>query len=261
MAFLSSETLRAKIEAESLILPFNAASIKHGAYELALGPETFVTSTPEGTKRILESGSQLRIPPGQFGLLMTAEKIKVPCDSIALISMRAGVKFQGLINVSGFHVDPGFEGQLIFSVYNAGSQPVVLDYGQRIFLIWYCYLDRETEDLYEGNKEYQTGISGKEVSAMQGEIASPGALKISFDKLKQDYTQRITSLEKEIILLRTIGAGLLVALILLLINLSVKTILEQKSDVTPSISSPPMVVSQPTPAIKPVPTSLSPAIR
>jgi dCTP deaminase len=112
MAFWSSETLRTQIEDQNLICPFDIKAIKHGAYEMALGPETFVTSTAEGTKRVLKEGEQLRIPPGQIALLMTSETVKVPSDSIAFISMRAGVKLQGLINISGFHVDPGFEGQL-----------------------------------------------------------------------------------------------------------------------------------------------------
>ena len=251
MAFLSSETLRAKIETQSLITPFDASAIKHGAYELALGPEAFVTSTPEGTKRILEVGGQLRIPPEQFGLLMTAEKVKVPCDSIGLISMRAGVKFQGLINISGFHVDPGFEGQLKFSVYNAGSQPIVLDYGQRIFLIWYCDLDCETKDLYEGSRENQTGISGKEVSAMQGDIASAGALKIAFDELKRDYTQRITSLEKEIFLWRGVG----ITLIFVFLGVIIKNVFEQKPATLPATPAASITASQPTPATQPVPTA------
>ena len=70
---------------------------------------------------------QLVIPPGQFGLLITEEVVQVPMDAIAFISIKAGIKFRGLVNVSGFHADPGFSGKLKFAVYNAGSQRLVLD--------------------------------------------------------------------------------------------------------------------------------------
>jgi dCTP deaminase len=49
-----------------------------------------------------------------------------------------------LVNVSGFHVDPGYHGQLTFAVFNAGPVPIHLKRGQPIFLIWYASLDRET---------------------------------------------------------------------------------------------------------------------
>jgi hypothetical protein len=38
---------------------------------------------------------------------------------MAFISMRTAFKFKGLVNISGFHVDPGYKGKLIFAVFNA----------------------------------------------------------------------------------------------------------------------------------------------
>jgi dCTP deaminase len=52
---------------------------------------------------------------------------------------------KGLVNVSGFHADPGWEGQLIFAVFNAGPAPVHLHQGLPLFLIWFADLDQESE--------------------------------------------------------------------------------------------------------------------
>ena len=49
------------------------------------------------------------IPPGQFAFLLTEEVVSVPPDALAFISIRAKTKFRGLVNVSGFHVDPGYQ--------------------------------------------------------------------------------------------------------------------------------------------------------
>ena len=65
----------------------------------------------------------------------------MPDTAIAFISIRASIKFKGLINVSGFHVDPGFRGQLRFAVYNAGSSEIDLDQDERVFMIWFADLD------------------------------------------------------------------------------------------------------------------------
>src|SRR6266487_5983005 len=115
MAFWSSETIRQKLR--SLVDPPNEDRIQNGSYELSLGPEVF--SSDSSTKKNLSPGEQVVIPPGQFGLLLTEEKVTIPNNAIGLISIKTGMKFRGLVNVSGFHVDPGFNGCLKFSVYNA----------------------------------------------------------------------------------------------------------------------------------------------
>jgi dCTP deaminase len=177
MSFWSSEKIKDVAAKNALVQPYDEKAVEHGAYELGLGPEAFLTSDEENKKTVLDEGEQLVIPPGQFCLLLTEEKVFIPNNAIGLISIKAGVKFRGLINVSGFHVDSGFQGRLKFSVYNAGSQNIVLQRKQRVFLIWFCDLDRVTSDTYKGARTNQCEISTEDVMRMQGEIASPGQLK------------------------------------------------------------------------------------
>src|SRR5947208_14665852 len=108
MAFWSSEKLKQRVEGGNLINPYDPMRIEHGAYELSVGPETFLTSDPSGKKQRLDEQGQVVIPPGQLGLLVTDEEVTVPLDAISLISIKTSIKFRGLVNVSGFHVDPGF---------------------------------------------------------------------------------------------------------------------------------------------------------
>src|SRR5688572_6584079 len=117
MSFWTSDHFRS--ERAHLVDPFRDDLVKDCAYELRLGPEAYVTSD-DGVKRLLDDGEQFKIPPGQFALLLTEESLKLPNNVLGLISLRSKYKLRGLISVSGFHVDPGFEGRLIFSVYNAG---------------------------------------------------------------------------------------------------------------------------------------------
>jgi dCTP deaminase len=73
---------------------------------------------------------------------LTEEVVRIPPDVLGFISLRTTWKFRGLINVSGFHVDPGFHGNLIYAVYNAGPAPVHLARGMDLFLIWFAELDK-----------------------------------------------------------------------------------------------------------------------
>nr|WP_265822648.1 hypothetical protein [Geovibrio ferrireducens] len=173
-----------RIENENIVTPFEPGNIKYASYELNVGHEIFITSNGD-VKRVLDENEQFSIPAGQFALLISSEVVKIPCDAIGLISIKAGVKFSGLVNVSGFHVDPGFEGQLKFAVYNAGSEPIPITQGKPLFMIWFADLDRQTRCMYNGEHAHQNGISDLDVKKNNSKMASPAAL----DK-------RLTSIEK-----------------------------------------------------------------
>ena len=125
MAFWSGEKLKERLP--ELIKPFELGNIDCNSYTLTVGGEAYVTPHHEVTdvlsysKQILGDNESFAIPPGQFAYLITAEEVCIPPDSMAFLSMKSTTKFRGLVNVSGFrHVDPGYQGKLIFAVFNAG---------------------------------------------------------------------------------------------------------------------------------------------
>lgn len=218
MAFWSSEKLKDVLSHGKLIEPYDKEkdkdAIKYGAYELSLGSEAYLTSYEDNRKQSISDGEQLVIPPGQFGLLLTEEKITIPNNAIGFISIKAGIKFRGLVNISGFHVDPGFSGKLKFSVYNAGSRDIVLQRKRRLFLLWLSDLDQPTQP-YAGEHAYQSEITPEDVMQIAGKIASPGQLKkeieelkISFDKEIQTLNHRADNIKVVLTVLLTIALGL-----------------------------------------------------
>jgi dCTP deaminase len=145
MSFWSSQTLGNRLPA--MITPFKADQIESASYELCVGREMYISPLPntekdDRKKLILTAGMTEFIPPGQFAYLITDENIKIPQNVIAFISIKFGAKSKGLINVSGFHVDPGYNGRLIFAVYNAGPLNFHVEYLQRLFTIWFADLDQ-----------------------------------------------------------------------------------------------------------------------
>ena len=193
MAYLGSSSLENLIKTASVISPVKAGRIKFGAYELSLGDEIYQTDSKAGKREVLkEVKEQVVINPGQFSLLLSEEVVNIPLDKIAFISIKAGIKLRGLINVSGFHVDPGFNGKLVFSVYNAGSGPISLERGEPCFLIWFADLNESEAKKYDGEHKEQKNIPIKYIDALKaGEIASPNALSERIDKLdlRKNYTQ------------------------------------------------------------------------
>jgi len=194
MAFLGVKELNELQKIHKVILPFKHSRVKNGAYELSLGFEVFLTDSKTGRVEIINetNNRQVDINPGQFALLLTAEKVNIPKNKIAFISIKAGEKLKGLINVSGFHVDPGFNDHLLFSVYNAGPSPIVLNCGEPYFPIWFAEMKTELEDSEAYSQENEhfgklDHIPPKYIEFLKrGELTSPKAL---FDKIKEVESQ------------------------------------------------------------------------
>ncbi|MCB0518493.1 MAG: deoxycytidine triphosphate deaminase [Lewinellaceae bacterium] len=219
MSYLGTEKLKQLIEAKSVISPLPdsmrmSQRIKQGAYELSLGDEVFQTDSKDKKRQILtKEREQVIINPGQFALLLTEESVRIPKDKIAFISIRAGIKLRGLVNVSGFHVDPGFEGKLVFSVFNAGSGPISLEKGQPYFLIWFAELSvpEMDADSYDGEHQGQTNIPLKYIDALNSsELASPNVLLEKINSNYQDLNSKATTRDY---IFRT-GLGILIVIAL-----------------------------------------------
>ena len=181
------------------------------------------------------------IPPGQFAFVLTEEVVSVPSDALAFISIRAKTKFRGLVNVSGFHVDPGYRGQLTFSVFNAGPVPVHLKRGQPILLIWYASLDCETT--FKKNGTIHKGIDPEIVTAVAGELQSFASLSKKINDVDKALGDRVHVLEKEQTYYRVIGAIALAFVIALTVNWI--------KDSIPSRSAPPPQATSATQAPMP----------
>lgn len=181
--FWRTETLRDRLPDEQIVEPYDPELVVNCAYELRLGHEVYVTDGESKTKRTLAEGEQVRIPPGHFANLLTEETVRIPADALGLISARFKWKQRGLVNVSGFHVDPGYKGRILFSVFNAGPTPVVVGRGDRLFLLWLSSLDAATEDVYK--KPGRTSITSADVQNLQGDVASPQALATRVESLER----------------------------------------------------------------------------
>jgi dCTP deaminase len=195
--FWSGETLKEKLR--TLVNPFTETNIDCAAYTLTIGHEIYVspsdqTPNPQSvTKRLLADGEAFTIPPGQFAFLITEETVKVPNDALGLISMRARIKFLGLVNISGFHVDPGFHGQLTYSVFNAGPAPVHLRQGLPCFLMWYANLDQSSR--YIKNDPERKGLDVALINPISSEIYSLKGLDSKIKEIEKSLANRVHAVE------------------------------------------------------------------
>jgi dCTP deaminase len=271
MAFWSGDKLTTAIPAKKIVEPFYPKQVDCSAYTLTLGEEYFITpdytvsvrenttkalaeskrwdqTVPE-TKRLM--GGPLNIPAGQFAFLMTEEALNIPQSVMGFISLKSSAKWRGLINVSGFHVDPGFKGKLIYSVYNAGPSPIHLKRGQDLFLLWLADLDRSatTKFAKPQNAAPLVEIPPQMVTDVNRQIHSLDQLSI-----------KLSELENKIRFIWWAGGlvGVLAAILLGVLSLrpSSETPAPSESAVSPPAAQ---VIAPPAPAPIPAP-GLAPVI-
>lgn len=195
---------------------FDPDRIDGASYKLSIGKEIYVSPTAEaadpGTKSIvrLKSGEAFTIPPGQFAFILTEEVVKVGCNEMAFISMRAKTKYRGLVNVSGFHVDPRFEGHLTFAVFNAGPVAVHLRRGQPIFLIWYADISDPVDEQREPGP---WSIQSEWISGIGGKLHSLASLASSVNDVEQRLQSRLDAIGRELAIFRVVAAIAVTALL------------------------------------------------
>lgn len=155
-------------------------SYEEWKYTLHLGNEVYV-STDDLPKQ-LEKGEFFVIRPGDFALLITKEELALPSHVMGFISMRFRYKQKGLINVSGFHVDPAYNGRLIFSAFNAGPKDIVLRENEPLFMIFFEGMDKECQ--YRMHPSEFTHIPSEMIENIRGRSATLSSNANRLDKLE-----------------------------------------------------------------------------
>lgn len=106
----------------------------------------------------------------------------MPDELIGFISVRTQYKLQGLVNISGFHIDPSFEGTLQFAVQNLSSSDIRLKFKEATFTVFFCSL--EPGDIGKRREPDGDGIRLKHVQMFGGNSVTIASLHKDVDKLR-----------------------------------------------------------------------------
>ena len=180
--------------------PFAKDCVQQSSYDLRLGTQAYLVGA-DAPVFLSDSEQYLTIPPGQFALLTCYEKLDIPDNIMGFIALKNSLKMQGLVNISGFHVDPTFKGTLIFAVNNAGPSDIRLRLKEPTFAIYFADVDG---NIGKPRREQQTPLEG---------------IPLHFIQYLGGSSVTLTKLQKEIEDLRTkmmIYAPLAVAALLAL---------------------------------------------
>ncbi len=74
----------------------------------------------------------LIVDPGEVVFVLTEERLKLPMNMVAQLSPKRKLSHAGILTLGGFCIDPGYEGRLLFGLFNFSSTPFPLIPGKKL---------------------------------------------------------------------------------------------------------------------------------
>lgn len=185
--------------------------VRQASYDLRLGAEVYVVGQDAPIK-LSDESPYISLAPGQFAMLTCYEEIKMPREYLGLIALRSSFKFQGLVNISGFHVDPTHEGTLLFAVQNVGPSDIRLKYKEPTFIIFFAKLEGDIDKTR--GEEAQTQFKPKLTGIRLQDVQLLGGSSITISKLKKD----VENLRTVVLIYGAIAVSAFVALVINLVR-------------------------------------------
>ncbi|MBR1156195.1 hypothetical protein [Bradyrhizobium sp. JYMT SZCCT0428] len=111
-----------------------------------------------------------------------------------------------MVNISGFHVDPGYSGKLLFSVFNAGPSPIHLKRGEQIFPIWLADLAEEIS-----RKQIKKGyldLPSKNINQISGKFTTAYQVEKHIEELREEIND-LKAFKTHAVIVLTVAAALL----------------------------------------------------
>ncbi len=104
----------------------------------------------------------IKIPRGATVVIYPLEQIKLSTKIAARYGLRSQFARKGLILLSGLQIDPGFEGILSVTLFNAGTSDVVMSYSDKFITIEFYLLKTPASEGYSGHYQKQTRVTSEE---------------------------------------------------------------------------------------------------
>ena len=156
MAVLSDCDILSLMEAGQLrIEGFSEANLTPNGYDVTI-QEVLI---PSINQRL--SAGVAKIPGNSWFVIGTKEYLVLPSDLVGEIWIRTTWVRKGILSSFG-RIDAGFNGNLTFSAYNAGTGSVELPVGERFAQVVFQELKSPPKKTYEkrsGNYHGQRGIT------------------------------------------------------------------------------------------------------
>lgn len=122
---LTDTDIRSEVSSGRLISKdsFVQSSLDASSYDISVGALGMLGGDGREIDLTKES---LELGPGAYGGIISHEKLLLPPKIHARIGSKRAMSYDGVILLTGSVVDPGYEGHLLFGLYNASQRRVII---------------------------------------------------------------------------------------------------------------------------------------
>ncbi|MBY0495695.1 MAG: hypothetical protein K2Y23_15915 [Cyanobacteria bacterium] len=133
---------------------FHASSLEASSYDIRVGRKGIVGG--EGVEIDLQRET-LELGPGSYGGIISYEKLHLPDYVCARIGSKRALSYDGVILLTGATVDPGYEGHLLFGIYNASQRKVIVRHGRKLCNVVFERLAKPPEKIAAADPSLRHG--------------------------------------------------------------------------------------------------------
>ena len=123
---------------------FSSTSLEASSYDIRVGARGVVGGI--GTELDLRR-EPMELLPGAYGGIISMECFDLPDNISARIGSKRALSYDGIILLTGSTVDPGYQGHLLFGIYNASQRKVLIRSGRKLCNIVFEKLSSAPERL------------------------------------------------------------------------------------------------------------------
>ncbi|MGH7643574.1 MAG: dCTP deaminase [Candidatus Dormibacteria bacterium] len=131
---LTEVQLKKAVADQDFIVGGTESSVEGLKYDFTLGSRMlFGHQSPTDASKLSErERGELVVRPGELVYVLSEERLKLPPNMKAELSPKRRISHLGIMVLGGFCVDPGYEGHLVFGLYNLATMPFPLQVGHKI---------------------------------------------------------------------------------------------------------------------------------
>jgi len=148
-----------QLAAQGLLIDqgYSANCVKQACYELRASNIVYEAASPDENKRKVMQGAPYILRPGTFATVIVIEHLSLPPFIMGRILMKGQLVSIGIQPVNTY-ADPGFQGRLGITLYNASQRYIAVTAGQPIAKIEFSRLPHPVQQPYAGQHGYETQI-------------------------------------------------------------------------------------------------------
>jgi len=173
---------------------FSESSLESTSYDVRVGKKAVLG----GSGIVIDLTQQsLVLDPGTYAGIISFEKFKLSNHVCAQIGSKRKMSYEGIILLTGSVVDAGYEGHLLFGLYNASTKKVVLPSRTKICTITFINLDIDVTPIGSDPSLIKGDFPNDFINSMANTDVLPWS-KITEEVRKiQEITAQILDLKKQ----------------------------------------------------------------